>query len=249
MKKIFTVLIALILTLTLGVTALATDTDIESAPEVTESTDISDEIGTEAEISPDTSISADEGAIPLPDSENAELEADSDSPEAFYTEWIDKITDSTMWVNIGTSLLSLLGILAFVKSKFGSLFELIGGKADGGEVKSALTSSAKEIKEAFASEFASVNKKLDAYEDNEKKLWAILTIFMTHARISSAAKSEIMELLAGIKDMSGSVTEIVEKARRAIEEAEAEAAVAVPAHPALDAVLAKSTQSSDYMEL
>lgn len=258
MKKIFLVLITLTLAASLTVTAFAADTaentDNTSIGEPITDTDVATDADSseKAEILPDTDITEDEGTIPPLDVENADTEAENTAPEAFYDGWIDKITDSTMWVNVGTSLLAALGTIAFVISKFGALTELLKGKADGTTILGAIKDSAKETNDKFSKNLESLNKKLDSYEDNEKKLWAILTIFMTHAKISSAAKGEIMELLTGIKDMSGSIAEIVEKASCAIEKAEAETAAAAPAHPALEAIIAKSAESTgngDYMEL
>ena len=141
--------------------------------------------------------------------------------EAFYSGWIDKITNSTLWISIGSYVLAALGVLALVRNKFGVIIEMVRSKADGAVIREAIKSAGTEISTAFKNELDAVNKKLDESEDNEKKLMTILTLFVTNAKMNPNAKAEIMKYLSGVKEYAGTVEEIVENATRAIEAADA----------------------------
>ena len=49
----------------------------------------------------------------------------------------------------------------------------------------------------------------------------ILSIFISNAKINANARAEIMQYITEIKDISGTVAEVVEKANKAIQEANA----------------------------
>ena len=141
--------------------------------------------------------------------------------EAFYSGWIDKITNSTLWISIGSYVLAAIGVLALVRNKFGAIIELVRSKADGAAITEAIKGAGTEISAAFKNELDAVKKKLDESEDNEKKLMTILTLFVTNAKMNPNAKAEIMKYLSGVKEYAGTVEEIVENANRAIEAADA----------------------------
>lgn len=156
---------------------------------------------------------------------------------------LDAITNSSLWVSIGAFVLSAIGIIAFVGKKTSAIFELIKGKADKTVITSEFKSGVKEIKEAFDEEYRKINAELEAHDEKEKQMWAMLTIFMTHAKIPTAAKAEIINCITGIKDMTGDIKEIVESAEKAICEAEKEAEKNALPTPALDKII---NENSEY---
>ncbi len=202
---------------------------------------------------------AEEGETPPPISdppiEGVETgEADTDTADtpveenkSYYADWIDRISGSTVWISIASFAVAALGMIAFVRSKFGVVIDLVKRKADASAIGDAVKSAVNDIVDKFTSEMAktrgeleNVRQKLDAAEGNEKKLTAILSIFMTNAKINPNARAKIMEYLTGISDISGTVQEIVERANEEI--AAAEKSEEKPETPALDAVLAAETK-------
>lgn len=238
MKKITVLLTSLALAACFSLTTLASEAEEIPYPD--------NESPAEGEIEvPEAEDIKPEESEPVSDAAN-----ESETPEKLYSEWIDRITDSTLWINVGTVALSVIGIFAMLKKRFGDIVSLIRGKADGETVTGAIKDSVSEIKTAFMSELQRVEYQLSEYEDNEKKMWAIITIFMTHAKISPSVKVEIMNRLTGIKDMSGSIEEIVECAEAAIAAAESESKAEAPATPALDSILKDAvSENSDFMDL
>ena len=221
MKRIFTVIALVVLIFSLCcVSVYATERDTPSTD--TELGEVAEEIGEPVD-----------GEVP------AEEEA-----EAFYSEWIDKITDSTMWINIGSVAVACLGVLGTVLNKFKTITGLISKKADTGTVIDTVKSSVSEICGELNKELDEVKEKLSESQDNEERLLAILTIFITNAKINANAKAEIMSYLTGTKKMAGSVIEIVERANAAI--AEAQAVEERPETPALDAIV---SENDEYMKL
>lgn len=158
-----------------------------------------------------------------------------------------KITDSATWTMIGTGLVTILTILGTVKSKFDKISSLVHNKADNDTIKGELADLQKELKKAYNDNHKEVSAVMKRYEDalkttaeNEQKLYAILTLFMTNCKISETAKAEILTILADVKKYSGDVSEFVAKAQEAIDNAKEEA----PATPTLDQML-----EEDYMDL
>lgn len=196
-----------------------------------------------------------------------ETEAETPTEEAFdlsavLTEVKGKITDSAVWTMVGTSVVSLITFIGILTNKFGWLKNVVevikdalGGKADKEDVKNALDGAkeelTKEFKEAYAQKFDDVTKMLKqqgealtAAAENEKKLYAMLTLFMTNCKISESAKAEILNLATDVKKYSGDVYEIVEQVQEAIEADIAEAEKDTPPTPTLDEIL-----EEEYMEL
>lgn len=154
--------------------------------------------------------------------------------EPAYNGLVDAITSSSLWISIGTYASAAIAVLALVKSKFGHLVELVSKKADTDTLKKAVSSSAEEIKDAFVARLDEVNAALASETENRKKMEAVLAIFILNTKLSTSARAEIMELLSGMKEMTGTVQEIVEAAEAAIEKAEAEKEK--PSTPALDKI-------------
>ena len=170
--------------------------------------------------------------------------ADTDTAETFYSGWIDKITDSTLWINIGTVALACIAIIGTVASKFKSILDLISKKADSNTVINTVKDSVEEIRASFKEELRNIKEEISVTESNEETLLAILTIFITNAKINANAKAEIMNYITGIKRLEGSVEEIVKKANETIATAN-EAEEKTPT-PALDELAAAQ---HTYMEL
>ena len=230
MKKLF--LFALCITLVfslLCVSTFATGEDIT----------LNTENGVEYEI-PGESDAVERENTENGESEGGEQSSPSDNG-AFYSKWIDNLTSSTLWVSIGTYAAAALGIIAFVKKKFGDVISLIHGKADAAAVAAEVKNSGKEIIAEYKKSLAAVEEKLSVTEQNEKKLMAILTIFITNANINPNAKTEIMNYLSGIREFNGTVEEIVKSAAEVI--SAAKSAEEPAKTPALDAI------RSDIMKL
>lgn len=167
----------------------------------------------------------------------------------------EKIASSATWTMVGTSLLSIITFIGVLSSKFGGLKtvidaikDMVEGKADKDGVKTALDGAkdelAKEFKTAYSDDFKKLTKFAEQQAENEKKLYAMLTLFMTNVKISDSAKTKILELATDVKQYSGDVYDIVEQVQEAIEADKAEAEKDTPETPTLDEIL-----EEEYMEL
>lgn len=167
----------------------------------------------------------------------------------------EKIASSATWTMVGTSIVSIITFIGVLSSKFGGLKtvidtikDMVTGKADKDDVKTALDGAkeelAKEFKTAYSDNFAKLTKLAEQQTENEKKLYAMLTLFMTNVKIPDSAKTEILNLAADVKQYSGDVYEIVEQVQEAIEASKAEAEKDAAETPTLDEIL-----EEEYMEL
>ena len=167
----------------------------------------------------------------------------------------EKITSSATWTMVGTSLLSLITFIGVLSSKFGGLKtvidtikDMVTGKADKDDVKTALDGAkeelTKEFKSAYSDNFAKLTKMVEQQAENEKKLYAMLTLFMTNVKLSDSAKTEILNFASDIKQYSGDVYEIVQQIQEEIEAKAAEAENDAAETPTLDEIL-----EEEYMEL
>jgi hypothetical protein len=162
------------------------------------------------------------------------VEGDEDSTVTDVDSIIDKLTDSTLWINIGTVAVACLGIIGTVASKFKNIASLIARKADTNTVIDAVKDSNATISKAFADELEKVNKKLAEAKDTEDKLYTILVLFITNAKINPTAKAEIMKLLTGAKNFGEDPDAVIAAVNKAIEDAVA--AEEKVDTPALDAI-------------
>ena len=97
---------------------------------------------------------------------------------------------------------------------------------------------------------------LKEYEDqaavtseNLDKLFAILSVAVLNIVKSESAKTEIIELLSGIKKYSGKVCEVVEQAQAAIEKSKSEKLSLTAPTPELDKMLEEAESNRDFMKL
>lgn len=134
---------------------------------------------------------------------------------------LEGLTNSTFWTTTGTVLLSVIGMLAMFKKHFGNISTLISGKAETSEINKALKGATKEMSEEFCKKISELEAKLAEADNDEKKLMAMFTIFVSNANINPNAKAEIMKYLTGIKDISGKIVDVVETANKMIKEANA----------------------------
>lgn len=134
---------------------------------------------------------------------------------------IDKISTSSFWVTVASFLTAIVSILAVFKKHFGNISNLIRTKASAEELKTALGDAKTEIAAEYKNSLTNIENQIKDEQDNIKKLSVILSIFISNAKINANARAEILQYITEIKDISGTVAEVVEKANRAIEEANA----------------------------
>ena len=203
MKRIISLVIAVIFVLTLGACVVFA----EGEP--------SADVNSEALVD-----SGAEGSTPTVDVQD----------ESKFDKLLEGITNSTFWTTMGTVLAAVVGMLAMFKKHFGAITALISGKADTKAINEALKTASSEISAAFCNKLNELEAKLAEADDDEKKLMAMFTIFVSNANINPNAKAEIMKYLTGIKDISGKVVDVVEKANKIIAEAnDAEEKISTPA--------------------
>lgn len=135
---------------------------------------------------------------------------------------IDAIINSTVWGSLISYALMAGGIVVFVYKKFGSVIALVkSGKADTTTVLNGVKNAIDESFEKIQTELASTKVKLAETEENEKKLTAILCMYIANdTRYNPTAKAEIMKYTSGIKGFAGTVEQICNEAQKAIEEAQ-----------------------------
>lgn len=163
--------------------------------------------------------------------EDAERETDN---EIDVDTVIDKLTDSTLWISIGAVAAACLGIIGTVSSKFKNIIALIARKADSNTVIDSVKDSVSVMSKAFADELDKVKKQLNEAKETEDKLYTILVLFITNAKINPTAKAEIMKLITGTKNFGENPDSVIESVNKAIEAAVAAEEKIVT--PALDAI-------------
>lgn len=246
-------------------TELVTEVLEETTPEeVTEPTETPTE-GTEdigEVIAPPTEENATDGADLTDELEQIKDMVEKLTEAEDMSEVKELISSSSTWVIVGAGIVIILAVCGIVKKKFGVIINafnaILGffGKVKNengepvtlnGELKDVKDKVVKEIKEAMHTEYGEVSKTMKLYreelknrEENEQKLYAMFSLFMTNVKMSESAKKEILAILMGIKKYDGDPFEIVAQAQEAIENAKEEA----PATPTLDQML-----DEDYMDL
>ena len=250
-KKIASLFVGALAALVMMMPVCAEETPTEAVEDVTAEivTETTEEATEAAETATEEAATeaVTESATEEATEEATVVEDSSDEWEAFKA----KITDTATWTMIGASLMTILTTVGTVKLNFDKIFSLVGKKADDETLRGALKDAEKELKEIYNEKHDEIAKVLQRYEDalknfeeNEQKLYAILTLFMTNCKISESAKAEILNILADVKKYDGSVGEVVAKAQEAIDEAVKASEEDTPPTPTLDQML-----EEDYMEL
>lgn len=176
-------------------------------------------------------------------------------PDVFLEEeWAifkEKITDSATWTMIGTGIVTVLGVVAIVYKKYGSVIQvfvqMFGKNKDGKTVHESIDGVKDQVKDVLAPVMKEFQEKLERTEaelatanENNQKFYAMLILFITNCKIGDSAKSEILNIATGIKRYSGNVSDVVAQAQETIDNSKPE----TPPTPTLDQML-----EADYMDL
>lgn len=264
-KKIRFLLLCVLVTLTLILPCAAEDTEVVTEV-VTEAvdelvTDMETEPATEPITEPITEPTENETTAPVVDNVDNPVDDSVNDEEIVNDAWETfkaKITDTATWTMIGAALVTILTTVGTVVSKFKQIASLVHNKADNETLKDAIKELETDIKKAYNDNHKEVSETMARYEkhmkqyrealknteENEQRLYAILTLFMTNCKISESAKAEILNILADVKKYEGDIMEFVEQAQEAIDkEIEEQEKLAEPT-PTLDQLL-----EEEYMEL
>lgn len=150
--------------------------------------------------------------------------------------WYDAIANAQSTFTAIASALGFTGTLAVVGSLWKKIKALLDKKANAEEIKSALSDSGKELKDAVLSDAKALKEKLAELEEREKLVTAVFGIFCTYSKdLPASAKAEINKLLSGTQKVAETVEKTIETASEKIEEAEKTAPKVDT--PALDAVI------------
>lgn len=243
MKRLLTILaITLCLSCALTVPAFAEEdgenisTDITDIVENTENPDSSETQVPPVEDLVEPPTAPEETDTNVPDSTQSGATDADDTPEndSTWDAFVDKITNSSLWISIGTYVLSAFALYELFKSKFSGLITLVKGKASAGDIKDYLHKFGNDIGNNVETVRRQLTEQLAASDDANKKLMTILSIFMTNVKINDTAKAEILQVLSSVKEYTGTAAEIVETANAAIEAAQK--TVETTETPALDAI-------------
>lgn len=264
-KKISFLLLCVLVALTLILPCSADESELVTDI-VTETVD---ELVTDVETAPEVDAPVVDNTVDNTVTDTPTEEAVTAEWEVFKA----KITDTATWTMIGAGLLTAIATIGVVKKKFGvivdafnSVVSLLGiKKGEGGEggeggkdgetvvgaIKKVKSDLVVELKSAYKEEFENIRTDMQYYKDelknkenNEQRLYAILTLFMTNCKISDSAKAEILNILADVKKYEGDIIEVVSQAQEAIDkEVEEQLKIAEPT-PTLDKLL-----EEEYMEL
>lgn len=263
MKKIFTVVCAIALALaltlvptlaeevseTLEVTENATPevTEPEDTPTTPENSEPSEVLDSETNNSTPENENATEGEILGSEVDDllAKVEDKITESESLVSAAIDILTDGSVWTAIITSLAGLIGTIVVIYKKFGALIPLVKSKADANTVTNAL----KDVKKDLASEIredtekaqAALTAKQEAVDAKLDKFLALFSIMTVHSKaILPSVRAELMDMITGVKETSGSLEDIFTEAKANIEAAQAEYDATKTDTPVLDKLVAEA---------
>lgn len=263
MKKIFTVVCAIALALaltlvptlaeevseTLELTENATPevTEPEDTPTTPENSEPSEVLGGEPNNSTPENENATESEILGSEVDDllAKVEDKITESESLVSAALDILTDGSVWTAIITSLAGLIGTIAVIYKKFGALIPLVKSKADANTVSNAL----KDVKKDLASEIredtekaqAALTAKQEAVDAKLDKFLALFSIMTVHSKaILPSVRAELMDMITGVKETSGSLEDIFTEAKANIEAAQAEYDATKTDTPVLDKLVAEA---------
>ena len=155
---------------------------------------------------------------------------------------IDTIMNSTVWGSIASFVVMAGGIVIFVWKKFGTVIAMLkGNKADTSTVLNSVKGAIDDTFAEIQKKLTETQTKLDETEENNKKLTAILCMYIANdTKYNPTAKAEIMKYTSGIKKFAGTVEEICADAHKAISEAQANEPKQET--PALDAIINEANE-------
>lgn len=177
----------------------------------------------------------------VPPDTTVEVSTDAEilvTDESTFDDMLEGLMNSSFWTTTGLIAVAVISCVATFRKYFGFIADLISKKADEKTISEALKKASEEMSETFNSKLTQIEGYIGDTASNEKILVTILTIFITNANINPNAKAEVMQYLAGLKDINGRVEEIVETANKII--AEANAAEEKEPTPALDSIVEES---------
>ena len=167
----------------------------------------------------------------------------------YWESFKQKISDSATWTSIGAGVLTIISTSGVIGYSFKKIIAILLNKADKESVKKEISDLEEHIMSEYNTNNKMISERLENTEKNEEKLFAILSVFMLNCKIPDCAKAEIMAMLTDIKKYSGDISEIVEKAQEAIENAQNEKMSLEPPAPELEKLLEEEKESNAEMKL
>lgn len=228
MKKIITVFITLLLSLSL----FALPSFAEEATEAP-----TDETAIETPVTEDTAGTDETPNITV---ENEE--------KAFREELVAALTDGGNWAKFGgilASVLAVLGVLykytSGINTMIGGVKSLVEGKATRAETEATVKAEGEKILSATLAALEDTRKRQDELNEKYNEQTAILTLITLQLVKSPYARTEIMNIISTAKAKGKDVSEIVEVIEAEIKAAEA--AEVKASTPALDKIVASVTDT------
>lgn len=199
------------------------------------------------EVPTDTPENATEGE----NTPSGDVVEDAESTD-WYKSIVNTVTNAQFWVALGTSLVSILAVFGVLSSgitKIKNAFGLmIDGKATPSDVAKVVKENSNTMIEEFNKKFVEYSALIEKQEETEKKLTTVIALLISNSKnISPAAKGELMSLMTGIRDTSGTVSEILASVNESISKAN-ETEEKIPT-PALDALKEAQESASKVNEI
>ena len=165
------------------------------------------------------------------------------------SELVEKViaiaTSSTFWTTAASIITGIVTVLVIFITNINKIKASIKDKADNTTVRNVITGGVTEIGNSIAVNNAIIvenlkklEKELEIEKANSKQMSVILATYILHSKIGTSAKAEIIKMINGYKEYSGTMTEIIEQVEDAIKTAEKEEYKVET--PALDEVISLS---------
>lgn len=227
MKKIITIIAALVLCASLFVFPVFAEDTVTDIPVDTVTEDTVTNTPTEPEITPES------------------------EEKAFTEELVDALTNGANWAKFGGILAAVLGTLAVlykymsgIKNTINGVKNLVAGKASKEDTEKILKNESKKILSATLTALEDTKKKQEELTEKYNEQTAILTLITLQLVKSPYARTEIMNIITSAKTHGKDVAEIVEVIEAEIKAAE-ESEEKTPT-PALDSIVASvNTEETD----
>lgn len=155
------------------------------------------------------------------------------------------ITNPSFWAATASIVTGAIPVIVIVVRNLNNVTKLINGKADAKTINNAIESGVTEIGNQFTVATATLNERVNKMEkalenenENLKQVIVMLSTFILHSKIGTSAKAEIMKMMQGYKEYTGTINEIIDQVQDAIALAEKEEEKVET--PALDEVISLS---------